>query len=55
MKYRQYFTDVYFVARAKGEFLSNPLTKLRDTLRPKLISGELRLPEAQQKTEADVA
>ena len=27
------------------------LTKLRDTLLPKLISGELRLPEAEQLTE----
>ncbi|MCW7553863.1 restriction endonuclease subunit S [Endozoicomonas gorgoniicola] len=31
------------------------LTKLRDTLLPKLISGEFRIPEAQQKTEAAVA
>ena len=31
------------------------LAKLRDTLLPKLISGELRIPEAQQQTEAAVA
>ena len=30
---------------------SQTLTKLRDTLLPKLISGELRLPEAEQLTE----
>ncbi|UYM18190.1 restriction endonuclease subunit S domain-containing protein [Endozoicomonas euniceicola] len=34
---------------------ANQLTKLRDTLLPKLISGELRIPEAQQQTEAAVA
>ena len=33
----------------------NQLAKLRDTLLPKLISGELRIPEAQQQTEAAVA
>ena len=31
------------------------LAKLRDTLLPKLIPGELRIPEAQQQTEAAVA
>ena len=31
------------------------LSKTRDTLLPKLISGELRIPEAQQQTEAVVA
>jgi len=32
-------------------FESQTLTKLRDTLLPKLISGELRIPEAEQLTE----
>ena len=30
---------------------NNTLTKLRDTLLPKLISGELRIPEAEQLIE----
>ncbi|MDB3940260.1 restriction endonuclease subunit S [Verrucomicrobiales bacterium] len=34
-----------------NELESRTLTKLRDTLLPKLISGELRLPEAEQLTE----
>jgi type I restriction enzyme S subunit len=34
---------------------SETLTKLRDTLLPKLISGELRIPEAEQLTEEAVA
>ncbi|UYM14592.1 restriction endonuclease subunit S [Endozoicomonas euniceicola] len=34
---------------------SETLAKLRDTLLPKLISGQLRIPEAQQQTEAAVA
>jgi type I restriction enzyme S subunit len=34
---------------------SNTLTKLRDTLLPKLISGELQIPEAEQLTEKALA
>ena len=34
---------------------SQTLTKLRDTLLPKLISGELRIPEAEQLTEEALA
>ncbi len=34
---------------------SNHLTKLRDTLLPKLISGELRIPEAKKLTEEAMA
>ncbi|OED41004.1 hypothetical protein ACH42_15110 [Endozoicomonas sp. (ex Bugula neritina AB1)] len=37
------------LANSKNEL---ELAKLRDTLLPKLISGELRIPEAQQQTEA---
>ena len=40
---------------ADGVMASNTLTKLRDTLLPKLISGELRIPEAEQLTEEAVA
>jgi type I restriction enzyme S subunit len=40
---------------ADGVLASNNLTKLRDTLLPKLISGELRLPEAEQLTEEALA
>jgi type I restriction enzyme S subunit len=32
-----------------------PLTKLRDTLLPKLISGELRIPEAELATKEALA
>ena len=34
---------------------SQTLTKLRETLLPKLISGELRIPEAEQLTEEALA
>jgi type I restriction enzyme S subunit len=30
--------------------ISKTLTKLRDTLLPKLISGELQIPDAESKT-----
>jgi type I restriction enzyme S subunit len=34
---------------------SRELTKLRDTLLPKLISGELRIPDAEKLAEAALA
>lgn len=40
---------------AVGCFESQTLTKLRDTLLPKLISGELRIPEAEQLIEKALA
>jgi type I restriction enzyme S subunit len=38
-----------------NELENQALTKLRDTLLPKLISGELRIPEAEQLTEEVLA
>ena len=38
-----------------GVMASQTLTKLRETLLPKLISGELRIPEAEQLTEEALA
>lgn len=43
--------QVYIGKIALNEKQNEVLTKLRDTLLPKLISGELRIPEAEQLTE----
>ena len=41
-----------FLERIRSNLSQNvELTKLRDTLLPKLISGELRIPEAEKLTE----
>ena len=52
------FNGLAVPAFAKADRQSNEnktLTKLRDTLLPKLISGELRIPEAEQLTEESLA
>jgi type I restriction enzyme S subunit len=41
----------YFRRSEQNDQESQSLTKLRDTLLPKLISGELHIPEAEQLTE----
>ena len=40
----------YFAKSEVNDKQSQSLAKLRDTLLPKLISGELRIPEAEQLT-----
>lgn len=40
-----------FQKQLKNDKISNELTMLRDTLLPKLISGELRVPDAKKLTE----
>ena len=51
--------DVHFQSYAEKTVCNTQqiqgLAKLRDTLLPKLISGELRIPEAQQQAKAAVA
>jgi type I restriction enzyme S subunit len=44
-------TDPLFKKMLASDIESQSLTKLRDTLLPKLISGELRIPEAKQLIE----
>ena len=49
-----YFDHILELFHAKLEFNkveSQTLTKLRDTLLPKLISGELRIPDAEKMVE----
>ena len=45
----------YFAKSEANNKQSHSLTKLRDTLLPKLISGELRITEAEQLTEEALA
>jgi type I restriction enzyme S subunit len=45
----------YFRKKAACDAQSATLTKLRDTLLPKLISGELRIPDAEKLAEAALA
>ncbi|WP_281645778.1 restriction endonuclease subunit S [Parendozoicomonas sp. Alg238-R29] len=51
----QNFTSDFFKKVRHNICGTEELVKLRDTLLPKLISGELRIPEAKQQTEAAVA
>jgi type I restriction enzyme S subunit len=44
-----------FKKRIAIQVANNTLSKLRDTLLPKLISGELKIPEAKQQLEAALA
>jgi type I restriction enzyme S subunit len=48
-------TDCLNKRKNKNEEESKTLTKLRDTLLPKLISGELRLPEVKKLVESSIA
>ena len=43
---------VIYDKKTKNDSLTAGLTKLRDTLLPKLISGELRIPDAEKLAEA---
>ncbi len=45
-------TEALFARLAANEHQAQTLSTLRDTLLPRLISGQLRLPEAQAATEA---
>ena len=45
------FVNPYFQLILKNSHESNTLTKIRDTLLPKLISGELRVPDAEKMLE----
>jgi type I restriction enzyme S subunit len=47
--------DAIYKKMAGNISASQTLTKLRDTLLPKLISGELRIPEAKQLIEKALA
>jgi len=56
LKIREAFSstaDPLFSKRAENKRAEITLTKLRDTLLPKLLSGELRIPDAE-KLVADV-
>jgi type I restriction enzyme, S subunit len=47
--------DPYFDRKNANCLLARNLTKLRDTLLPKLISGELRIPDAEKLAESALA
>ncbi len=49
------FSLVMVDKTASNEKQNEELTKLRDTLLPKLFSGELRIPEVEQLTEKALA
>ena len=53
------FTEIIlkptFQKQLKNDSVAEELTNLRDTLLPKLISGELRIPEAEKLTEEALA
>jgi len=48
-------TEPMFRKSSEDGFTCRNLTKLRDTLLPKLISGELRIPDAETLAEAALA
>jgi type I restriction enzyme S subunit len=48
-------TETMFKRYYENRLSQNALTKLRDTLLPKLISGELRIPDAEKLAEAALA
>ena len=52
LKEFDFILTTYFNKTEASSKQSDSLTKLRDTLLPKLISGELRLPDAEQQVEA---
>lgn len=55
LKTHDYIADDIFRKRQTNLESNDALTKLRDTLLPKLISGELRIPEAEKLAEAALA
>lgn len=48
-------TEAIYKRYYENRLSQNALTKLRDTLLPKLISGELRIPDAEKLAEAALA
>lgn len=55
LKQFETITGEWFSRMEQVDFENNGLIKLRDTLLPKLISGELRIPEAQAQLEEALA
>ena len=49
------FIGTYYRKSENKKLESQTLAKLRDTLLPKLISGELRIPQAEKRVEEAVA
>jgi len=43
-----HFIEDSLVRVSENDFQMNALSKLRDTLLPKLLSGELRIPDAEK-------
>ena len=54
-KFSELMLDSYYEKQFQLQLQSKELSELRDTLLPKLISGELRIPEAQAQLEEALA